>query len=202
MSEGRTTRQQKAEQTRAEVFAAAVDLFAKHGYHQTTVAQIAGRAGVAKGTFFVHFESKDAVLAAVVAIQTRAAQRARERVLESGGTPVDAIVAVMRQLSEDFQQNRELARAVLAATLAGPTAGDKSAKRYQALAELMRSDAKAAQAAGLLASDPEAEAMVSTLLAIYLGGVLVYSTGMQAEPFGPLMERLIQMNLNAWRADR
>lgn len=37
---------------------AAVELFAEHGYHDTTAAGIAERAGLAKSTFFRHFADK------------------------------------------------------------------------------------------------------------------------------------------------
>jgi len=37
---------------------AAVELFAEHGYHDTTAAGIAERAGFAKSTFFRHFADK------------------------------------------------------------------------------------------------------------------------------------------------
>ncbi|MEU0603667.1 helix-turn-helix domain-containing protein [Streptomyces sp. NPDC006393] len=41
---------------------AALDLFAERGYDNTTVLDIAQRAGLAKSTFFRHFENKRAVL--------------------------------------------------------------------------------------------------------------------------------------------
>jgi AcrR family transcriptional regulator len=41
---------------------AALDLFADNGYEQTTVAQIADRAGVNRATFFRHFADKREVL--------------------------------------------------------------------------------------------------------------------------------------------
>jgi AcrR family transcriptional regulator len=47
---------------RDRVLAAAVDLFAEQGYDATSVAQIVGRAGVAKGGFYHHFASKEALL--------------------------------------------------------------------------------------------------------------------------------------------
>ena len=43
---------------------AAVDLFTDQGYDQTTVAQIAERAGVTRSTFFRHFADKREVLVA------------------------------------------------------------------------------------------------------------------------------------------
>lgn len=42
--------------------AAAMELFAEQGYEQTTVAEIAGRAGLAERTFFRHFSDKREVL--------------------------------------------------------------------------------------------------------------------------------------------
>src|SRR5262245_45472349 len=43
-------RQQQAEQTRSRVLAAAVELFAEHGYARTTLAKIADAAGVSQET--------------------------------------------------------------------------------------------------------------------------------------------------------
>jgi AcrR family transcriptional regulator len=39
-----------------------VDLFAQHGYDGTSVNQVIARAGVAKGGFYHHFASKEALL--------------------------------------------------------------------------------------------------------------------------------------------
>jgi AcrR family transcriptional regulator len=47
---------------RGRVLDAAVDLFARQGYDATSVAQVIGQAGVAKGGFYHHFASKDALL--------------------------------------------------------------------------------------------------------------------------------------------
>src|SRR4051812_16551594 len=47
---------------RARVLDAAVELFADHGYDGTSVAQVIARAGVAKGGFYHHFASKEALL--------------------------------------------------------------------------------------------------------------------------------------------
>ena len=41
---------------------AALELFAERGYENTTVVDIANRAGLAKSTFFRHFQDKRAVL--------------------------------------------------------------------------------------------------------------------------------------------
>jgi len=57
----KSRREQKAE-TRATVKDAARRCFAERGYRSTNIADIARAAGVAHGTFYVHFPGKEAVL--------------------------------------------------------------------------------------------------------------------------------------------
>lgn len=47
---------------RNRVLDAAVDLFARQGYDGTSVAEVISQAGVAKGGFYHHFASKEALL--------------------------------------------------------------------------------------------------------------------------------------------
>ena len=115
MLPARSLRQAQADDTRARLFAAAAGLFATQGYHETTVDQIAREAGVAKGTFFVHFTTKDAVITELVGKQVRAARRAREH---EQGTPVDRLRAAVLALGDQAGVSRGLSRAVLSATLA------------------------------------------------------------------------------------
>lgn len=52
-------RTKPAEERRDDIMNAAQRLFLKHGFAATSVAQITAGAGVAKGTFYLHFESKE-----------------------------------------------------------------------------------------------------------------------------------------------
>jgi len=45
---------------------AAVDLFVHYGYDKTTVSDIAREAGVSKGAIYLHYDSKDALLEALI----------------------------------------------------------------------------------------------------------------------------------------
>jgi TetR/AcrR family transcriptional regulator, cholesterol catabolism regulator len=56
-------RERKKQEVAQRILGAALELFREQGYEATTVEQIAERADVAKGTFFNHFERKDALLA-------------------------------------------------------------------------------------------------------------------------------------------
>jgi len=61
-------------QTETAVLASAEALFVQHGYHRTTVDQIATKAGLTKGAVYVHFKDKQDVLLVLL-------RRAEERVL-------------------------------------------------------------------------------------------------------------------------
>jgi AcrR family transcriptional regulator len=52
---------QRSTITRSAILDAATRLFARDGYDTTGVAEICETAGVSKGAFYYHFESKEAV---------------------------------------------------------------------------------------------------------------------------------------------
>jgi len=56
---------EKRARTRAQLVAAASALFARQAVESVTVDDVIGEAGVAKGTFYVHFQDLDALIAAV-----------------------------------------------------------------------------------------------------------------------------------------
>jgi AcrR family transcriptional regulator len=56
----------RSERTRADLLAAARQVFRSKGYKSATVAQIAAAAGRAHGTFYLYFPNKQAVFAALI----------------------------------------------------------------------------------------------------------------------------------------
>jgi AcrR family transcriptional regulator len=56
----------KARATRRKILVEATRLFARQGYHKTTVTDIANAIGMTQGALFHHFANKEALLAAVV----------------------------------------------------------------------------------------------------------------------------------------
>jgi len=58
--------QQRSEETKQNILSAAEVCFAQGGYDETSVAQICQAAGVSKGAFYHHFESKQSVFLALL----------------------------------------------------------------------------------------------------------------------------------------
>lgn len=175
-----SARQVKAADTRARIFAAAAELFSKHGYQVTTVDRIATHAGVAKGTFFVHFKSKDAVIAELVNFQTRSARKARAKALADGG-PIAALRAMVMALGELGAMSRALSRGVLTAVLDSHEVGGRATQLFDEVIEEMKIDAHAAARAGLLARHVDPDTLARSLLVGYLGAVLSYASSPKEE---------------------
>ena len=53
------------EQRRAEILEAALKLYSSKGFHDTTMEEVANAAGVAKGTIYLYFQSKEHLLLAL-----------------------------------------------------------------------------------------------------------------------------------------
>jgi AcrR family transcriptional regulator len=53
------------ESRRQEILAAALRCFARNGFHSTTITDIVRESGVSQGTFYLYFETKDDVIAAL-----------------------------------------------------------------------------------------------------------------------------------------
>ncbi|MFF3945355.1 TetR/AcrR family transcriptional regulator [Streptomyces sp. NPDC001902] len=86
--------------TRQKLFQAAVTLIAEQGFSATTVDEIAERAGVAKGTVYYNFASKNELFEELlrhgVGLLTASLREAGAGVTARGGSHVDAIDAMIR----------------------------------------------------------------------------------------------------------
>ena len=65
-SAGRTPRTERGRKTQRAVLDAAAAEFGEKGFHESSIVSITARAGVALGTFYTYFESKDALFRALV----------------------------------------------------------------------------------------------------------------------------------------
>ncbi len=191
----RAARVSRGDETRDRIFEAAIVLFSEHGYLDTTVEKIVAAAGVAKGTFFVHFATKDALVTELVRRQVRAARRSRDRALAKGGTPVDALRATVMSLGEQAGANRGLSRAVVSANVLNPVLGGYAESVFGGIASEMMDDVRAAQRIGLLTTHVDAETIAGTLVTSYFGATLHFATGPHSKPLLALLAPVVDANL-------
>lgn len=84
--------QARAEATRRRILDSAVSLFDELGYGETGLADVLQRAGVSKGAFYYHFDSKEAVAAAIIDEYRR---RIKEAVHERADPSAPALDRIM-----------------------------------------------------------------------------------------------------------
>lgn len=133
---------------------AAMELFVERGYDQTTVAEIAGRAGLTERTFFRHFADKREVLfrggEALQELMVRAIAAAPD-----GASPIDAVAAALDAVGALFEGRRDSSRLRQSVIAAHPELQEreliKMARLTAAMADALRAHGVADPAAGLAA---------------------------------------------------
>ncbi|MCQ4320629.1 TetR family transcriptional regulator [Stutzerimonas stutzeri] len=89
-----------AEQTRLKIIAAALELFSKNGYSNTTLAMIADEAGFSRGPIYWHFKNKDELYQAVLGFSQ---QPLEKLITQSQGMAERPLEALEHFVSEWFR---------------------------------------------------------------------------------------------------
>lgn len=103
-----------SERRRNSILVAARTVFSGQGYAVATVDDVANEAGIAKGTLYLYFRSKEEIyLAALTQDLVKMAQKARDQ-MEQATSLRDQIRAFVRVRLEYCQQHEEFLRIYLA----------------------------------------------------------------------------------------
>jgi len=103
---------------REQLLLAATWVFARRGYRHASVSDIVARAGVARGTFYLHFDSKEQVFLAIVDDFHKRITRAVDSVQEPAAAAAPAgpqalLRTSFRQWLEFFAAHRDAATVIL-----------------------------------------------------------------------------------------
>ena len=115
-SDGRISRAQRLrEERRSQILATALALFGERGYHATSIADIINTAGIARGTFYLYFESKRAIFAELLDrfFATVAGAVRRIDVSPGAATPLEQMDDNLRRVFEVLARERPMARILI-----------------------------------------------------------------------------------------
>ncbi len=173
-------RESKKDQRRLALIAAGMQLFVEQSFAKTTIDQITGKAGFAKGTFYNYFTTKeDLLVSALQLTQDQDLEQTRRFVMEAG-TVVERLQRVSDCALVWNVQYPELGMIWLGERLRRGLAQTRSGFD-QLIAEVITEG----QAAGALRSDRSAEAMVlevEGILLAYVAAWLHNQEGMDLTP--------------------
>ncbi|HYA40352.1 MAG TPA: TetR/AcrR family transcriptional regulator [Syntrophobacteraceae bacterium] len=107
LKEKSNKREVQAKETHIKIVHAAVRLFARHGYHKTTITDLAQAIGLTTGAIFHHFSTKEAILNAVVDWLERGMHRYSEIMVNTQRGSQTLVEEVVRLMCDHFKRNPE-----------------------------------------------------------------------------------------------
>jgi len=133
---------------RLAILDAATQAFARHGFKKASIDDIAARAGVGKGTVYLHFESKEALFAFVVDQIWRRVEAAQVAAMRGLRTPdgklraylgarMDQLAAIARSLEISEATARELL------PMARPHLAEQQSRELALVEEILTQGARA-----------------------------------------------------------
>ena len=107
-----TRAQRRREQTRQDLLNAARRVLSRNGFHRTKILDIAGEAGLAVGTFYLYYPTKEALFLEMVENAVRLLKAEIDRLESVATDPIQRARAGCETFFHFAQQNRDLFRIV------------------------------------------------------------------------------------------
>lgn len=90
-----------------QILEAAVRVFARQGFYQSTISQIAKEAGVADGTIYLYFKNKDDILVQFFSYRTKQVFESFREEVDRAQTSADKLRNLVRRHLAEFQRDRD-----------------------------------------------------------------------------------------------
>jgi AcrR family transcriptional regulator len=164
----------KQEARRTRVIQAALELASEGGYDAVQMRDVATRAGVAMGTVYRYFSSKDQLLVECLGEVAHELQTGLQRQPASGEDTADRVVEVLRRAIRALERDPNVASALvtaLASLSSDDPAGLESAQGVYGLVREILTDAMDGH------DQPEREAIIRTLGHVWLASLITWVRG-------------------------
>jgi AcrR family transcriptional regulator len=163
----KTPRTERGRKTLRRLIEAAAQEFGERGFHEAAITGITQRAGVALGTFYTYFESKEEVFRALVRDMSNTT---RAHVAEAARGAPDRLSAERRGLAAFIAFVRERPELYRIIEEAQFVAQDEYRKHYLTFAEGYRRNLSGARTRGEIADGPdELRAWALIGISVFLG---------------------------------
>ena len=90
-----------------QILEAAVKVFARQGFHQSTVAQIAKEAGVADGTIYLYFKNKNDILVQFFSFRAKQVFESFREEVDRAQNSLDKLRNLIHRHLAEFQRDRD-----------------------------------------------------------------------------------------------
>ena len=110
----------KGLRTRARILESAEEIFGRHGFHDAAVSQITRAAGLAQGSFYLYFPSKQAIFEELIRTRGRELHSSLSEAALAHEDRVEAEAAAIRRYFAWIAEHRWLYRVVRLAEFVAP----------------------------------------------------------------------------------
>jgi AcrR family transcriptional regulator len=188
---------EKAEVDRRQaILGNASELFARKGYHGTTIDEIVQATGIAKGTFYIYFDSKEALLLEVVRQLVDETMKQIDLKL-SNGEDRDFITSVEmkgQEFLELYLSKSEILYMLIGETVGNPRLLNQLRNVFRQLAETLEEDLRKGVEAGVVFPYPDLKTISYALVGVgqTLAIMLSMSDQAQFEKTGKTVHQFMQ----------
>jgi len=179
---------------RNKILDVAVDLAEEGGFDNVRQRDVAANAGVALGTLYKNFRSKEDLLSAALERQAEVLERKMERTPAKGDTPLERALSVIQIMTRALCRKPNYARAVVRAMASGVPEVAANVAGYQGrvnglLIAAMRGEGRLGFSEATSSPPTERESIFSFLLQqIWFASLVGWSAGLVDQ--GSIMDQL------------
>ena len=145
---GKEPRTERGRKTLRKLLDAATREFADHGFHDASISGITRRAGVALGSFYTYFDSKDAIFRALVSDMSAGVAQAAREALDPAMGPLEIERVALRAFLAFAAEHKEIYRIIDEAEFVDP---DSYREHYETIGSRIEERLQAGGQAGELA---------------------------------------------------
>jgi len=149
-SAGKEPRTARGRKTLRAILDAAAEEFGEKGFHEGSIAGITRRAGVALGSFYTYFDSKDAVFRALVRDMSEQVKEHVGPAIRAAGHQIEAERAGLLHFIKFARTHKEIYRIIDEAEFVDP---ESFRMHYATTADRIRSRLEAGAARGEIRGD-------------------------------------------------
>lgn len=186
---------------RAAILRAAISVFARCGYFNSKVADIAREAGVADGTVYLYFKSKEEILHSIFDRSVEEALGAARKRVARLSDPREKLRQIAHMHLERLGADRDLA-VVFQVELRGSTKfmEEFSAAGFAEYLALIRSTFEEGQRAGLFRADLNARVVAKVLFGALDEMATNWILSKRRYKLAPMADQVLDIFLNGVRA--
>ncbi|MGO0062442.1 TetR/AcrR family transcriptional regulator [Brevibacillus fluminis] len=187
-----TRRERKKRETRQKIFNAAIKLFKEHGFESTTIDMISEEADVARGTIFLHFASKEAILAHWGYDRLQEIEERRDE-WDYGDSCKQRVLRIYKILNEVNIQNYDFMKVLLESSMKHRQIFDSEKNANVELRQLFADLIEEAQEKGRLKTKFNPLVVANMLENIYYNALYDWVRSEGAWPLEEIMEEKVSI---------